>query len=62
MLLKSDQGGNIFNIACQWDANVYGTARMREVAVYKRRRATMDWMSRPFYMQNRLCGWMAATL
>jgi hypothetical protein len=52
MLLKSDQGGNGISpiLWCQWDEDVYGTARMREVAVYKRRKGYAGLDEQAFYM------------
>jgi hypothetical protein len=64
MLLKSDQGGNGISpiLWCQWDADVYGTARMREVAVYKRRKGYDGLDEQAFYMPEQTVGWMAAAL
>jgi hypothetical protein len=52
MLLTSDQGGNGISpiLWCQWDEDVYGTARMREVAVYKRRKGYDGLDEQAFYL------------
>jgi hypothetical protein len=51
MLLTSDQGGNGISpiLWCQWWEDVFGTARMREVAVYKRRRGYTRLDEEAFY-------------
>jgi hypothetical protein len=55
LLLTSDQGGNGISpiLWCQWWEDVFGTARMREVAVYKRRKGYDGLDEQAFYLPEK---------
>jgi hypothetical protein len=54
-LLNSDQGGNGISpiLWCQWMEDVFATARMREVAVYKRRQSYDLLDEQAFYLPEK---------